>query len=146
MEDLFEAEWDALWDKQRSSGYDSLSEVEKNWFNLGLLHYWFGNGGLFAVFYNDGTDHFLDTLSALEEIGCNEVADLLRQIGALFGDSVPDSMDRRNQVIDSWPKGGHQGNVVNRVCDAADTAMHTALGEKIDAYLIRAGYGRVVES
>ena len=141
MDDLFETEWDALWEKKRTQGYESLSAIERNWFNLGLFHYWFGNGGLFAAFYNDGADYFEDLLLALESIESSSVANLLREIGALFGESVPNSMDARNDVIDSWTDGGHEDQVIYRVSEQADTSMHTALGEKIDAYLVGHGYG-----
>ena len=100
--DDFHDSWIKVVDKGSQGGYQSLSPAEKVWFNVQSLIQAIDDGGLVSFFYNSGADHRDDTKQALKTLGATNLVSALNKISDLFPSGVPQSVEARNQIIDSW--------------------------------------------
>jgi Domain of unknown function (DUF4375) len=102
LEPRWQANWDQLCSRLNADGYPSLSDVEKAWFNTRSLIDFVNNGGAISYFYNSGADNWIDCRRALEALNAIDVRLLVERVAALFGENVPDDVETRNAIIESW--------------------------------------------
>jgi len=93
-----------LMDRLATGGYQSFTDGEKMFFSL----WWFqvepNNGGLHQFFFNDSGAYSGEVLVALERIGANQTADILRRAMAFFPDNqVPVGILERRRVLCDLP-------------------------------------------
>jgi hypothetical protein len=130
--------WTALCDRQMQVGYAALSSDEKSWISIRALIDSVQNGGAISYFFNSGADMLPDCLRALDELGAVSVRRNLERVMALFPAGVPDTMDERNAVIDSWPDDGRVSARLKDI-DAALMPLVAELDRTLDAFLQRSG-------
>jgi hypothetical protein len=95
--------WEELVKKAEDNGYESLSESERIWYNTRVLIDSVSDGGIISFYYNTGADHLAETLEDLNKLKADKVIKLLLQVNKLFpGGNVPEDIDERNEIIDSW--------------------------------------------
>jgi len=94
--------WKALCVKLSKEGYGALSPAEKTWLNVRSLVDSVENGGTISYFYNPWPGTLSDCLEDLQVVGAGAVRSQLERICGLFPDGVPEDLDARNEVIDSW--------------------------------------------
>ncbi|MES2850668.1 MAG: DUF4375 domain-containing protein [Bacteroidota bacterium] len=92
----------AAWEKIVDTGfsnYELLTEDQKVWFNIEPLTL----GGIIDHFINNGAEHNQDTIKALEFLGFNDIAELIRNVNALFTNGQPPAdINDRNEQWDTW--------------------------------------------
>ena len=130
--------WHAVCDKWSEQGYDSLTEPEQIWLNTRGLIDAVNNGGLVSFFYNNQANYYDDTTFALGELEAFEVLDILESFGAFFGESVPEDINERNEIINSWVANGPESTASEKV-DSSLMPLLDSLEKKLDAYLIEHG-------
>ena len=127
--------WKQLCEKWNTDGYESLSEPEQVWVNTRGFIDSVNNGGLVSFFYNSAADRYEDTTIALDELEAIEALDILESFAAFFGDEVPDDIDERNAIINSWAIGSEENKASENV-DTVLMPMFDALEEKLNQYLV----------
>jgi hypothetical protein len=77
------------------SNYHMLTKDQKIWFNIEPLT----TSGIIDHYINSGADHNMDTIDALEYLGFNDIAEMMRKVNSLFKDSYPPSniLERNEQ-------------------------------------------------
>jgi hypothetical protein len=99
----FRTEWHSICDKWADKGYDSLTDLEKVWFNAESLLCEVQNGGFAAVYYNSTADYMDDILIALEKLGLKRFINIVKKANDLFPNGKPPKdMDDRNKIINTW--------------------------------------------
>lgn len=95
----------ALWSSllrrvHKEDGYATLTLPERHYFAVCLLDGEVNNGGFSQYFYNSSSDHYLDTVAGLEELGATKSLELLlRAKQIVFGfREVPTQTARRRQT------------------------------------------------
>ena len=134
MPDLldFQTQWEAVVKKWSSQGYESLTEVERTWFNVQSLTSAVANGGFVSYFYNPGGEHSSDVLDDLKTIGAHETRDLLQKMIDLFPNGQPPSdLEARNEVINSWDE-----DEIDPILDVIDNQFFKQ-DEKPDQLLVQ---------
>lgn len=96
--DALAEDWNRLCDRWSECGYDSLNETEKLWLNVRRLIGAVNNGGLISYFYNSHAEHYDDCVHALNQLMEPEVLNEVQNLGALFGATVPVSIEERNRI------------------------------------------------
>jgi len=127
-------EWHAVCEKWSREGFDALSHPEKVWLVIRGLIDATNNGGLASYFYNSTGDHYLYCLQALDDAVA--VKDQVTAIGHLFGDSVPEDSDQRNNIIDDWD--GEFDEKLDEI-DEAILPLLDALDGKLQYFLETSG-------
>lgn len=82
------------------SGFDKLTRAEQRFFCLWSLQGEVENGGFDQYLFNSSGDYTGETISALEDIQLNEVADIVRRASLLLGDrgAEKDRLKRQKQL------------------------------------------------
>lgn len=82
------------------SGHDRLDERDRTIIAIWSLIGEVGNGGFSQFFYNSSGDWAIETVEALERIGANHVARIVRSVIADFpgGSPSPDRVVRHRQI------------------------------------------------
>jgi hypothetical protein len=83
-------------------GFAGLSEPEKQYFAVGILHGDVFNGGFDQYFFNSSGSYYQHAVAGLEKMGANQACALLQRAKhVLFGfDEVPvDTASRRAKLI-----------------------------------------------
>jgi hypothetical protein len=107
--------WDALCDRLDAVGYVSLLPAELVWLNIRWFIDSVQNGGCISYFYNSTGDNLADCRASLQALGAEAQLKALDRVCWLFGNRVPGDIDGRNDIIDSWPDGGHQERILREV-------------------------------
>ena len=101
--DPFRKLWLALVHRvhETPQGFSGLSEVEKQYFAVGLLDGEVYNGGFDQYFFNSSGCHYKHALLGLEEIGAKQsIAILQRAKQVVFGfDEVPEDTEKRRKLL-----------------------------------------------
>ncbi|HEX5725575.1 MAG TPA: DUF4375 domain-containing protein [Longimicrobiaceae bacterium] len=135
--EFWQPPWDTLCRKWSSAGYDTLTPDEKVWFNTRSLIDSISNGGLISYYYNSGADTLDDCMLALDELGAAEVRAQVERVNALFGARVPEDLNERNAIIDSWDEDSTEP-VLADVDDRLDS-MIPALEDALNQFICRTG-------
>jgi hypothetical protein len=64
----------------------------------------------------------------------------VQRLAALFGVSVPISIEKRNEIINSWPDYGRE-DVIGETIDEILMPLMKPLDRKLEQYLLKQGYG-----
>jgi hypothetical protein len=127
--------WHQVCDKWSDDGYDSLSDAEQVWVCTRGFIDSVNDGGLVSFFFNSAADNYDDTVFALGELEASEVLEILEAFGAFFGDEVPDDINERNAIIDSWVPNGPEATASQNV-DKALMPLLDALEKRLNEYLV----------
>jgi hypothetical protein len=118
------------------SNYDMLSQDQKIWFNVEQLT----TGGIIDHYINNGAEHNLDTIHALEYLGFSDIAELLRKINQFFINAQPPSdLIKRNEQWDSW-SDKHE-SLLDEI-DVQFWIRNEALENALMQHIIKSGIGR----
>lgn len=131
--------WFEIVDRKSRGGYESLSRIEKTWFNVEVLIGQVENGGVISYFYNSGADGLEECLKDLTALGAHEVRRQIERVCQLFPSGVPDSMDARNDVIDSWADSDELDSLLTEVDELVLTLMDD-LNQRLNEFLEASGY------
>jgi hypothetical protein len=131
--------WRALCDRWKNAGYSSLSDGERVWLNVRRLIDSVENGGLISYFFNSPADTLSDCRHALRQLGADDVLLRVERVAALFGEQVPPTVAKRNEVIDSWPDDEAYDQLLEQIDDEL-MPMMSELESKLDAFLVQAGF------
>jgi len=93
--------------KIEQSGFDSLTDAEKNFHYIYWLEAEVNNGGFDQYFFNSAGDHAQDAVGALQAIGANHTAQLLREAMAVFPEGLAphDRGLRQEQLLEIGEEG-----------------------------------------
>ena len=130
--------WHSVCDKWNKEGYNALSDAEQIWVTTRGFIDAIENGGLISYFYNGHADNYDDAVYALGELEAFEVLDIFESFAAFFGDEVPEDINQRNAIIDSWAQGSAERNASGNV-DAILMPMLRPLEEQLHTYLSENG-------
>ena len=133
-----EARWERLVDRWATDGYESLSPDEKIWLNIRQLIDSTQNGGLISYFFNPGADTYSDCPGALSLLGAQEVREQVEKVASLFPGGVPQSIEARNEVIDSWADDPKIEELLEEV-DETLMGEIPNLESRLEDYLRRSG-------
>lgn len=97
------------------------------------------NGGLISYYYNSGADTLPDCLEALDSLGACDIRSQVERVNALFGDSVPRSLDGRNKIIDAWPDDDQLIDTILTEVDETLMPLMEALEVRLENFLRRSG-------
>lgn len=88
-----------IWEAEKKSGYDSLSDHQRYWLAVFRCHYEINNGGMYYFLSSSG-DHWKDALIGYKMMGFSGKYEALREALILFGDDGPpeDSGERNEQL------------------------------------------------
>lgn len=111
--------WNTVCDKMISEGYNSLEEHEQVWIVVRGLIDAVNDGGLVSYFYNSWADDYEDMINALTQLEAFEVLELVEEFGEFFGDEVPDDINERNAIINSWD----QNSPESRYSESVDSKL-----------------------
>lgn len=101
--------WEKIVEKGMAA-YETLTRNERVWFNVEPLT----TDGLFDHYMNNGAEHNEDTITDLEYLGFENLAELMREFNALFKYGVPPiDIDERNDEIGSWD--GVYDDIIDRM-------------------------------
>lgn len=131
--------WQELVDKWAEQGYEGLAADEKVWLNLRSLIDSVQNGGVISYFYNSGADHLDDCLVALDLLGAGDVRMEVERVSALFPEGVPNTVEERNEVIDSWDQEDPQIDDLLEEVDSQLMPMMTDLETRLERFIRKAG-------
>jgi hypothetical protein len=85
------------------SNFSSLTATERLWYTVESLIIGVCNGGIIFPYINSGAEHIHETIADLITLGFPDVADLLRQVNALFPNGEPSlDIDERNDAVGTW--------------------------------------------
>lgn len=135
--------WEALCDKYAARGYDSLSPDERLWINIRGLIDATENGGLISFFYNSGADTFPDCLAALDQLAASDVKAQVTRVTALFPEGVPETIEGRNEVINSWNDENEETDMLLEDVDHNLCELFEELELKLERFLRSRGLGSV---
>lgn len=141
MNELLQQRWADVCRRWDAKGYAALSQPERTWLNVRSLIDSIENGGLISYFYNSAADTFDDCLKALDQLGAQQVKEQIERIRGLFPGGVPDTLEARNVIINSWPKEGDV-NTIDQLLDEVDERlmpMMASLEENLSAFVRRSG-------
>ncbi len=133
--------WEIVVDKYFKSGIGSLSLGERIWLYIRSLIDATENGGLISYFYNPGAEHLQDCLLALNELRAIDVKTEVQKILKYFPDGVPDDIDKRNDIINSW-NDKYDDGVLEKDLDGIDHTLFKLFPElerKMGEFLIQEG-------
>jgi hypothetical protein len=98
----FHEDWCALVDKAMRD-FSSLSGAERLWYTIESLIIGVCNGGIIFPYINSGAEHIHETIADLVTLGFPDIADLLKQVNALFPNAEPSqNIDERNDTVGAW--------------------------------------------
>ena len=137
MTDL-NSRWKQVCDRFDAEGYESLTHDERVWVNTRSLIDSVENGGLISYFYNSSADTYPDCRIALAKLGAGAVMSQLDLAARLFGNTVPVTVEARNQVIESWPDDGTEDAMLTEIDDTLMPLMGE-LEASLAAFLDAAG-------
>ncbi|WP_197204003.1 DMP19 family protein [Crateriforma conspicua] len=132
--------WKAVCTKMSTQGYNSLDEAEQVWLNARGLIDAVHDGGLVSYFYNGWADDYDDMIDALTELEAFDVLEIVEQFGGLFGDEVPDDINQRNSIIDSWGENGPESKYCDRVDDDLMPLLDELENGPLRAFLVKHGF------
>lgn len=85
----FDTTWANILRAEQSKGFDSLTDVEKDFYHIYMLLGEVGNGGFDQYYFNSSGENTNPTLFALRKINAETEANLLDQCSRLFPDKKP---------------------------------------------------------
>ena len=87
--------------KVEIKGFDGLSQKEKIVELVSKFDFETTQGGLYAFYYNTSGSQAIETVEALEAMGANEIADILKDTNGLFGSGKPpkNQEERREELL-----------------------------------------------
>ncbi len=123
-------------EKINQYGYDSLSETEKFFDCVCWLEGEINNGGFDQYFFNIAGDHAQETVSALQTIGANYTAELLKQSFTVFQNKEPprDLSKRRSELKNIGKKNERILSELDEKFNAYTDPIGTLLVEYIKAH------------
>lgn len=90
-----------LSDKINRLGFESLSHPEKVMNSVYWLETEINNGGFDQYYFNSSGNYAIDAPIALEEIGANRTAEIVKEANSVFpGSSPPRDRDERARILD----------------------------------------------
>lgn len=81
-------------------GISVLTEAEQTVYLAILMEAEVHNGGFEQYFYNSSGNHANKVAGALKKLNALQLAGICERALAIFGDSVPENWDQRNEVFD----------------------------------------------
>jgi HEAT repeat protein len=89
-----------IWDAERESGYEALTEHQRLYFAVEMCNAEINNGGLAQYFANSSGDKWRDALAGFKAMGFRERLAVLDEAVAKFGTAGPstDRSTRQNQL------------------------------------------------
>lgn len=106
---------DIIFDKESSSGYETFTDAERNFYCIDGFIRGMGNGGVAQFFYDHG-HHTKDTAKALEEIKASNAIKLLKDAVSCFPDEqVPQNNDDREILVSNLEE--QHGDLWARISD-----------------------------
>lgn len=138
----FQDKWEKLLDKAIKRGYESLTPIEKVWFNVQSLNNSIVVGGLISYYYNAPADRLEDCMKALEVLGADRMKAVLERMNRLFPSGVPrDTEARKYQIINSWPEGDEEfDDLLDEIEESASSEVQT-LKAKLIEFIQKTGVG-----
>lgn len=124
---------DHVFDRYSKLGFEKLSPPEKVFQCVCGLEAEVNNGGVNQFYFNSAGDHAAETVKALETIGANHSADLVRQANALFGEAGP-SPDRNTRQKQLDALGDAKTKRMDEI-EAAFMKYEDKLGQMLEAYV-----------
>lgn len=126
---------DRLEDRWKRQGFDALLPEERDFILVWWLEAEASNGTLHQYFSNSTGDSAVDTLGALDRIGAQCAANVLRDALKLFGEGpYPTDRTRRNKALDSLPTDAFS-NLTDRLFDESEDVRSLAIDRVGDAYI-----------
>ena len=97
---------DRIWEKEDSSGWDSLSREQKMYLAVFALDAEVNNGGHSQYFFNSAGDHWQLAFDGLEAMGFEERLEIFKGVLKLFGNQKPfsDRGRRQDQLANVYTK------------------------------------------
>jgi hypothetical protein len=141
LEDALAQRWSEVVARAWASGFGALTEPERVWVSVRALIDSVENGGAISYFYNSYADQLPYCLSALSQLELHGIAGALNRLCSMFPGGVPDTLEGRNAVIESWPHG-EAGNDIDARLSAIDHEIEALIPEaeaRLKAFL--AGQG-----
>jgi hypothetical protein len=126
MDELTTQKWYEVCDKVRDQGYSHLTPAKQVWIDIRDLIDSTNNGGLISYFYNSGADRLSQCLLALNLLGADVVDSQLERVSALFPGRVPQTVNGRNEVINSWDDDDES---IDRLLEDVDGVMFSQTGQ-----------------
>ena len=100
--------------KINASGIDGLTQAERVFHYVYLLEAEVNNGGFDQYFFNSAGNHTQEVIGALEEIGANYTAQLVRDaIGVFPGGTAPRDRNQRQEIL--LEMGQAESELLNQV-------------------------------
>ena len=95
-----------LWDKSKNDeNFESLNQFEKNVLFIEMLEGQVNNGGFDQYFFNSSGEYAHETLTALEQVGATNAAELLEQAINAFPElPIPKDTEQRRELMDDLPE------------------------------------------
>jgi len=92
--------------KLDATSFEKLSHPEQVIACLTEVEMEVNNGGFDQYYWNSPGDHAREAVAALEELGAQHTATLLKEANGVFGEGGPDpDRDKRGMQMDALPKG-----------------------------------------
>lgn len=128
IRDLIEDRWTRL-------GFNELLPEERDFILVWWLEAEASNGTLHQYFSNSTGDSAVDALGALDRIGAQCAANVLREALKLFGEGLyPTDRTQRNKTLDSLPTDAFS-NLTDRLFDESEDVRSLAIDRVRDAYI-----------
>jgi len=126
-QEWFDEHWPPIFERGEDKGIESLSPKNQILYLVGYLIDQLGSSGTFMIYYNPPGRHAAQLADALEKIGSPQAAQVLREINAMFPDSVPavDAEMRAQQVDDLPAEAAAKGKELEEI--VADSEMMAML-------------------
>jgi hypothetical protein len=124
-------------DRELAIGYENLNPSEKLFYCVWQLVCEILNGGIGQYYDNPSGDQATDVIDALEVMGANEHAKLMRSANSLFGEDGP-SRNRRTRQKQLDAIGCERSEKMNEIDREFDNLQHqflmTFVAENINAF------------
>lgn len=126
---------DRLEDRWKRIGYEALLPEERDFILTWWLEAEAGNGSLHQYFANSTGDSAIDALAALDRIGAQRAAEVLRDALKLFGDGpYPTDRIQRNKALDLLPANAFI-HLTDRLFDESEDVRSLAIDRVGDVYV-----------
>ena len=133
----FQEQWAVLVDRYFGKGINSLSPNERIWFCGQSLVQAIFDGGLISYYFNSGANDMDECLRSLEVLQEHRLASLIRAVNTkLFPGGVPEDIDDRNRLINSWPDDSELDHFLDPIEQEAESIAE-ALDRKLVAFIER---------
>ena len=76
--------------------------------------------------------------AALRDMNAQKVLALLDRVAGLFGPKVPQTLEERNQIIDSWPDDDARGALLSSIDDELMPLVR-ALDDELESFVVQRG-------